>query len=109
VIVAIAGNAVENVAGIALASAGQSDRLLTVMLGVTLTTALLAGLYPALVLLSLLFATHLTFVLQPVYIGALGITALALWQITGDGEAHAFEGWGLISLYVIVAVFAYFE
>ena len=46
---------------------------------------------------------------QPVYIGALGITALALWQITGDGEAYAFEGWGLISLYVIVAVFAYFE
>ena len=66
-------------------------------------------LYPALVLLSLLFDTHLTFVLAPVYVGALGITALALWQITSDGEAYAFEGWGLISLYVIVAVFAYFE
>jgi Ca2+:H+ antiporter len=107
VIVAIAGNAVENVAGIVLASKGQSDLAVSVVKNSVSQIALF--LYPVLVLLSLLFATHLTFVLQPVYIGALGITALALWQITGDGEAHAFEGWGLISLYVIVAVFAYFE
>ena len=107
VIVAIAGNAVENVAGVVLASKGQSDLAVSVVKNSVSQIALF--LYPALVLLSLLLATHLTFVLQPVYIGALGITALALWQITGDGEAYAFEGWGLISLYVIVAVFAYFE
>jgi Ca2+:H+ antiporter len=107
VIVAIAGNAVENVTGIALARKGRSDLAVSVVKNSVSQIALF--LYPALVLLSLLFATHLTFVLQPVYIGALGITALALWQITGDGEAYAFEGWGLISLYVIVAVFAYFE
>ena len=34
-----------------------------------------------------LLATTLTFALAPVYIGALALTALALWQITGDGEA----------------------
>ena len=107
VIVAIAGNAVENVAGVVLASKGQSDLAVSVVKNSVSQIALF--LYPALVLLSLLLATHLTFVLQPVYIGALGITALALWQITGDGEAYAFEGWGLIALYVIVAVFAYFE
>jgi Ca2+:H+ antiporter len=107
VIVAIAGNAVENVTGVVLASRGQSDLAVSVVKNSVSQIALF--LYPALVLLSLLFATHLTFVLAPVYIGALGITALALWQITGDGQAYAFEGWGLISLYVIVAVFAYFE
>jgi Ca2+:H+ antiporter len=107
VIVAIAGNAVENVTGIVLASKGQSDLAVSVVKNSVSQIALF--LYPALVLLSLLFATHLTFVLQPVYIGALGITALALWQITSDGEATSFEGWGLVSLYVIVAVFAYFE
>jgi Ca2+:H+ antiporter len=107
VIVGIAGNAVENVTGIVVASKGQSDLAVSVVKNSVSQIALF--LYPALVLLSLLFATHLTFVLQPVYVGALGITALALWQITGDGEAYAFEGWGLISLYVIVAVFAYFE
>jgi Ca2+:H+ antiporter len=107
VIVAIAGNAVEHVAGIVLASKGKSDLAVSVVKNSVSQIALF--LYPALVLLSLLLETHLTFVLAPVYIGALGITALALWQITGDGQAYAFEGWGLISLYVIVAVFAYFE
>ena len=60
--------------------------------------------FPALVLVSLLFATPLTFALAPVYIGALLLTALALWQITGDGEATMFEGVALIALYVILAV-----
>jgi Ca2+:H+ antiporter len=95
------------VAGIVLASKGKSDLAVSVVKNSVSQIALF--LYPALVLLSLLLHTHLTFVLQPVYIGALGITALALWQITEDGEAVAFEGWGLVSLYVIVAVFAYFE
>jgi Ca2+:H+ antiporter len=107
VIVAIAGNAVENVAGIVLASKGKSDLAVSVVKNSVSQIALF--LYPALILLSLFFDAHLTFVLAPVYVGALGITALALWQITGDGEAHAFEGWGLIALYLIVAVFAYFE
>jgi Ca2+:H+ antiporter len=107
VIVGVAGNAVEHVAGVVLASKGKSDLAVSVVKNSVSQIALF--LYPALVLLSLLLDTHLTFVLAPVYIGALGITALALWQITSDGQAHAFEGWGLISLYVIVAVFAYFE
>ena len=54
-----------------------------------------AFLYPLLVLISLLFAHQLTFALAPVYIGALLLTALAMWQITGDGEAVAFEGLAL--------------
>jgi Ca2+:H+ antiporter len=107
VIVAIAGNAVENVAGVVLASKGRSDLAVSVVKNSVSQIALF--LFPALVLLSLAFPTHLTFVLQPVYIGALAATALVLWQITGDGEAYAFEGWGLVALYVILAVFAYFE
>ena len=55
-----------------------------------------AFLFPALVLLSLAFDTHLTFVLGPVFIGALVVTALAMWQITGDGEALFFEGAALV-------------
>jgi Ca2+:H+ antiporter len=107
VIVGIAGNAVEHVAGVVLASKGKSDLAVSVVKNSVSQIALF--LYPALILLSLFFDTHLTFVLAPVYVGALGITALALWQITSDGEAYAFEGWGLIALYLIVAVFAYFE
>ncbi len=68
-----------------------------------------ALLYPALVLVSLLTATHLTFSLAPVFIGALIGTAVIVWQITGDGEATVFEGSALIAAFVILATVAAFE
>ncbi len=107
VIVAIAGNAVENVAGVVLANKGQSDLAISVVKNSVAQVA--AFLYPVLVLISLLFATQLTFALAPVYIGALLLTALAVWQITGDGEAVAFEGWALIAIYVILASLTLYE
>jgi Ca2+:H+ antiporter len=107
VIVAIAGNAVENVTGLVLARKGQSDLAISVVKNSVAQIA--AFLFPALVLVSLLFTAHLTFALAPVYIGSLLLTALALWQVTGDGEAYEYEGWALIAMYVIVATFAAFE
>jgi Ca2+:H+ antiporter len=107
VVVALAGNAVENVAGLVLARKGRSDLAISVVKNSVAQVA--AFLYPALVLVSLLFATHLTFALSPVLIAALMLTALAMWQITGDGEAMAFEGWALVALYVILAVFTLYE
>ncbi len=107
VIVAIAGNAVENFAGISLAAKGRSDLAISVVKNSVAQIAVF--LFPALVLISLLFATTLTFAIAPVYIGALLITAIAVWQITGDGEAFAFEGWALIALYAILAVLTFYE
>jgi Ca2+:H+ antiporter len=107
VVVAIAGNAVENVAGLVLAHKGQPDLAISVVKNSVAQVA--AFLYPVLVLISLLFATQLTFALAPVYIGALLLTALAVWQITGDGEAVAFEGWALVAIYVILAGLTIYE
>ena len=107
VIVAIAGNAVENTAGLVLAWKGRSDLAISVVKNSVAQIS--AFLYPLLVLVSLLLATTLTFALAPVYIGALALTALALWQVTGDGEAAAFEGWALAALYVILATFTLYE
>ena len=107
VIVAIAGNAVENVTGIVLAAKGQSDLAISVVKNSVAQVA--AFLFPALVLVSLMFTTHLTFALAPVYIGALALTAIAVWQITGDGEASAFEGLALIAIYVILAGITLYE
>jgi Ca2+:H+ antiporter len=107
VIVAIAGNAVENTVGVVLALKGDADLAISVVKNSV--AQITAFLFPALVLVSLLFATQLTFALAPVYIGALLLTALALWQITGDGEATRFEGVALISLYVILAVLTFYE
>jgi Ca2+:H+ antiporter len=107
VIVAIAGNAVEHAVGVVLAAKGQSDLAISVVKNSVAQIA--AFLYPLLVLVSLLTATTLTFALAPVYIGALIGTAIIVWQITGDGEATAFEGTALVATYVILATVAAFE
>jgi len=107
VIVGIAGNAVENVVGVFLAAKGQADLAISVVKNSVAQIAVF--LFPALVLLSLFFTHRLTFVLGGVYVGALALTALAAWQVTGDGEATWFEGLALVALYVIVAAAAYYE
>jgi Ca2+:H+ antiporter len=107
VIVAIAGNAVENVAGIVLAHKGQSDLAISVVKNSVAQIA--AFLYPLLVLVSVLTATTLTFSLAPVYIGALFGTAILVWQITGDGKATEFEGAALVATFVILAMVAAYE
>jgi Ca2+:H+ antiporter len=107
VIVAIAGNAVENVAGIVLANKGRSELAIAVVKNSVGQIA--AFLFPLLVLVSLLTSTTLTFALAPVYTGALIGTALIIWQITGDGEATVFEGVALIAAFVILATLAAFE
>jgi Ca2+:H+ antiporter len=107
VVVAIAGNAVENVTGIVLAAKGQSDLAVSVVKNSVAQIA--AFLFPVLVLISLLLTHQLTFALEPVYIGALVLTALSVWQVTGDGEAVAFEGWALVATYAVLATVALYE
>jgi Ca2+:H+ antiporter len=107
VIVAIAGNAVENVVGIVLAHKGDADLAISVVKNSVAQVAVF--LFPLLVLVSLLFEKHLTFQLSPVYVGAILLTAIALWQITGDGEATVFEGVALIAMYITLATFAWLD
>ncbi|HTX30516.1 MAG TPA: hypothetical protein VMD09_03980 [Solirubrobacteraceae bacterium] len=107
VIVAIAGNAVENVTGIFLAAKGRPELAISVVKNSVAQIA--AFLYPLLVIVSLLTATTLTFSMSPVYAGALFGTAVIIWQVTGDGEATGFEGAALIAAYVILAIVAAFE
>ena len=47
--------------------------------------------------------------INPVFIGALALTAIAVWQITGDGKAVLFEGMALIALYVVLATLVWYE
>jgi Ca2+:H+ antiporter len=107
VIVAIAGNAVENTAGLVLAWKGRSDLAISVVKNSVAQIA--AFLFPLLILISFLLSTTLTFALAPVYTGALALGALALWQVSGDGEAAEFEGWALVSLYVILGAVTLYE
>jgi Ca2+:H+ antiporter len=107
VIVAIAGNAVENTTALLLASKGQADLAISVIKNSVAQIAVF--LFPALILVSLLLAHSLTFVLPPVYIAALALGAISIWQITGDGEARDYEGAALVALFVIVGAVAWFE
>jgi len=107
VIVAIAGNAVENAAGVSLAAKGSSDLAISVVLSSVAQIA--AFLFPLLVLISFALSTQLTFALPPLYVGALALTAVTVWQVTDDGEARAFEGWALVAIYAILAVITLYE
>jgi len=107
VIVAIAGNAVENVVGITLAAKGEADLAVSVVKNSVAQVG--AFLYPTLVLLSLFFTDRLTFVVNPVLTGAVALAAISLWAITGDGRALAFEGWALVGFYAILAALVWFE
>jgi Ca2+:H+ antiporter len=107
VIVGIAGNAVEHVTSIFLAAKRRSDVAISVVKNSAAQVA--AFLFPALVLISIPFDTSLTFAIPTVYIGALFVTAIASWQITGDGEARMFEGVALVAIYVVLAAFTLYD
>jgi Ca2+:H+ antiporter len=101
VVVAIAGNAVENVVGVQLAARNRPDFAISVIVSSSLQIAL--ALTPALVFLSLLFATTLTLVF-PVLLAislllAAGLAALVVY----DGESTWPEGVILIGLYAVLA------
>lgn len=102
VIVALAGNAVENVVGIQLAAKNKMDYAISVILNSSLQIAL--GLIPALVLLSFVIGgAHLTLALPGLLIAALGLSAILGAIIIYDGESTWLEGVALIGLYSIIA------
>jgi Ca2+:H+ antiporter len=102
VIVALAGNAVENVVGVQLAAHNKPDYAISVILNSSLQVAL--GLIPALVLLSFVVGgAHLTLVLPPLLLAALGLAAGLGGLIVYDGESTWLEGVILVGLYSIVA------
>ena len=102
VIVALAGNAVENVVGIQLAARNKPDYALSVLLNSSLQVAI--GLIPVQVLLSFVVGgTHLTLVLPPLLLAALALAAGLGGIITYDGESTWLEGAALVGLYAIIA------
>jgi len=102
VIVAIAGNAVENVVGIQLAAKNRSEYAFSVVINSPLQIALV--LAPALVILSRLFGlAPLTLVFAPMLVAAVAIAVLVTAFITFDGESDWGEGVSLIALYAIIA------
>jgi len=101
VVVAIAGNAVENVVGIQLAARNQSDYALSVILQSPLQIALV--LAPVLVLVAPLVGATFTLVLSPLLIVSLIMAAIIAVLVVNDGESTWLEGATLLVLYVLIA------
>jgi Ca2+:H+ antiporter len=102
VIVAIAGNAVENVVGIRAAAANKTDLATSLILNASLQIAI--ALTPALVLISLVLGGGtLTLVLTPLLLGAVILAVFLAAVIVFDGESNWLEGLALLGLYVIIA------
>jgi Ca2+:H+ antiporter len=102
VIVAIAGNAVENVVGIQLAARNQADTALSVILNSPLQIALV--LAPALVLLSpVIGGATFTLVFPPLLVTTVVASILAVSFVIIDGESDWLEGSALLGLYVVIA------
>jgi Ca2+:H+ antiporter len=102
VIVAIAGNAIENIVGIQLAYRNEANYSVSVILNSSLQIAL--GLFPLLVLLSFfLGGAVLSFVLPPLLLAALALAVIVSAFIVFDGESIWMEGLALIGLYCLIA------
>jgi Ca2+:H+ antiporter len=101
VVVAIAGNAVENVVGVQLAARDRPDFAISVVINSALQVALF--LTPVLVFASLFFATTLTLVFPTLLAIALVVAAAITSLVVYDGESTWEEGAILVGLYVVIA------
>jgi Ca2+:H+ antiporter len=101
VVVAIAGNAVENVVGVQLAARNEPDFAISVIVNSALQVALL--LTPVLVFASLFFATTLTLVFPTLLAISLLVAAAITSLVVYDGESTWEEGALLAGLYVVIA------
>ena len=102
VLVAIAGNAVENVVGIRLAAEGKADLAVSVVLNSALQVAV--ALIPILVLISFAIGSApFTLAIPPILAVALFLSVLVVTVVTVDGRADVVDGAALVGLYVIIA------
>ncbi len=102
VVVAIAGNAIENVVGVQLAAKNRSEYAFAVVINSPLQIALV--LAPLLVILSTVFGfTPLTLVFSPLLVVSVAVAVLLSAFITFDGKSTWIEGAGPIALYGVIA------
>jgi Ca2+:H+ antiporter len=102
VIVALAGNAVENAVGIVLAARNRADYAVSIVLNSPLQIVLVVA--PLLVLTSPVFGgAHFTLVLPPLLFAVLAVSVLVATYIVSDGSSSWLEGAALLSLYAVVA------
>lgn len=102
VVVAIAGNAIENVVGVQLAAKNESAYAFSIILNSPIQIALV--LAPVLVIVSHVFGlATLSLVFPPLLVVCLVLAVVLAAFIAIDGESTWLEGATLIALYAVIA------
>lgn len=102
IIVAIAGNAVENVVGVQLAARNQPEYALQVILQSPVQVAMIVA--PLIALTApLVGAGTFTLVFSPLLLVVLTMSVIVTALVVEDGDSTWFEGAALLGLYVAIA------
>jgi Ca2+:H+ antiporter len=107
VFVAIIGNAAEHTSAITVAIKNKMDLALQVSIGSATQVAMFVA--PALVLISLLFQTHMSLVFNTFELVAIIFSILIVNAVVEDGESNWFEGAQLLVAYIIIAAAFFFH
>jgi Ca2+:H+ antiporter len=106
VIVATVGNAAEHSTAAMMARKDKMDLALNIAVGSSTQIALFAA--PVLVLASQFMRAPMSLVFHPLEIAAVILSVGVVTLVAMDGETNWFEGFQLLSVYVILAVVFYF-
>jgi Ca2+:H+ antiporter len=107
IFVAIIGNAAEHTSAITMAVKGKMDLALQVAIGSATQMAILVA--PALVLVSLFFQTQMNLVFSTFELVAMVFSVFVVNAVIEDGSSNWFEGFQLLSAYIILAVAFFFH
>jgi len=102
IFVAIIGNAAEHVSAITMALKNKMD--LAVQVSIGSATQIVMFVMPALILISLMFKTHMSIVFNPFELIIIVASVMIANLIIEDGETNWFEGLQLVVAYIIIAV-----
>jgi Ca2+:H+ antiporter len=107
VVIAIVGNAAEHASAITMAVKNRMDLALQISVGSS--TQIATFVAPVLVLISLLFASHMTLIFNLFEIIAIVLSVLITKSVVEDGESNWFEGLQLLITYIILAIVFFFH
>jgi Ca2+:H+ antiporter len=107
IVVAIVGNAAEHWVAIYFASRNKMDLSVNIAIGSSAQIALFAA--PVLVLISLFLGPFpMSLVFNGLELGAIFLAILIAQAVTHEGESTWFEGFQLLSVYVVLGLTFYF-
>jgi Ca2+:H+ antiporter len=106
ILIPIIGNAAEHASAVFFAMRDKLDVTLEIAVGSSTQVALFIA--PAMVFISLMIGRPMDFVFTGFEIGAVFIATLIIAVISRDGHSNWLEGLQLISVYVLIALAAFF-